>query len=402
VSLAEQYAAAADEAPRVNAPRGWEPGVKYEPTGDMLVTTPPTAELDGGQDEWRAIVENMGLTVPDGYRVRLVEAKHDPAAWTRDTPAQDKAVTRPVWRLRFAVEPDPGLTDDTDLADIAALIRSHKKKPPQPRQGRGGSFVVVPADWQVGKTGSGGGTDDLVKRVLGQFDRMEDRIRDLRKLGYSLNDGYWLDAGDIVEGFNNAVAQHQTNDLAMTRQIRVARRLSLEGLGRLARTHSKVTAAACGSNHCQVRIGKDRAADPGDDWGIEILTQIADAYALNPDVYGHVEFRVPETWRETLAIEVEGRVVGLTHGHQAKPGQIASWWRGQSHGRQPVADADILVSGHYHSLLIQHTGNGRTHIQAPTSDAGSDWFTNNTGEVSQTGLLTFVVTPDGWEQLAVL
>jgi hypothetical protein len=388
-------------APRVTAPRGWEPGVKYEPSGDMLVTTPPTADLDGGQEEWRALVVGMGLTVPDGYRVRLVEAKHDPAAWHRDTDGAD-AVTRPVWRLRFAVEPDPGTAADDDLTNIAALIRGHKRKPPQPRTGRGGSFVVVPADWQVGKTGSGGGSPELVGRVMAQFDRMEDRVRDLRKLGYALNDGYWLDAGDIIEGFNNAAAQQQTNDLAKTRQVRVGRRLSLEGIGRLSRMHSKVTAASCGSNHCQERIGKNQAADPGDDWGIEILTSIADAYALNPDTYAHVDFLVPETWRETLALQIEGRIVGLTHGHQAKPGQLAAWWRGQSHGRQPVADADILISGHYHSLLVQHTGNGRTHIQAPTSDAGSDWFTNNTGEVSQTGLLTFVVTEGGWEQLAVL
>jgi hypothetical protein len=387
-------------APRVNAPRGWEPGVRYEPSGDMLVTTPPTADLDGGQDEWRKLVTDMGLTVPDGYRVRLVEAKHDPAAWTRQEQGE-KAVTRPVWRLRFAVEPDPGATDDDDLAQIAALIRSHKRKPPAPREG-GGSFVVVPADWQVGKTGDGGGSAELVERVMGQFDRLEQRVKDLRRLGYGLKSGYWLDAGDIIEGFNNATAQQQTNDLAKTRQVRVARRLSIEGIGRMARLFPEVTAASCGSNHCQERIGKDRAADPGDDWGIEILTQIADAYALNPEVYGHVEFRVPETWRETLALEIEGRIVGLTHGHQAKPGQLAAWWRGQSHGRQPVADADILVSGHYHSLLVAHTGNGRTHIQAPTSDAGSDWFTNQTGEVSQTGLLTFVVTPDGWDQLAVL
>ena len=401
MSLADDLAASVPEAPRPKVPKGWEPGVKYEPSGDMLVTTPPTSDLDGGQDEWRALVTAMGLTVPDGYRVRLVEAKHDPAAWQRDAVGED-AVTRPVWRLRFAVEPDPGSAEDTDLAAIAAMIRTHKRKPPEPRDGKPSSFVVVPADWQVGKTGSNGGTEELVERVLAQFDRMEQRVKDLRRLGYALNTGYWLDAGDIIEGFSNVAAQHQTNDLAMTRQIRVARRLSLEGIGRLSRMHKAVTAASCGSNHCQVRIGKDRANDPGDDWGLEILTQVADSYALNPEVYGHVEFRVPERWRESLALEIEGRIVGLTHGHQAKPGQLASWWRGQSHGRQPVADADILVSGHYHSLLIQHTGNGRTHFQAPTSDAGSDWFTNNTGEVSQAGLLTFVVTPDGWEALDIL
>src|SRR5512139_1258953 len=161
--------------PRPVHPKGWEPGVRYEQSG-MLVTTPPSSALDGGEQEWRQQVEAMGLTVPDGYRVRLVEAKHDPAAWHRDTQGDD-AVTRPVWRLRFAVEPDPGsVLEDTDLAAIIAEVRKTRRKAPPAREG-GGSFVVVAGDLQVGKTGSGGGTEDLIKRVMGRFDRMEQRVR---------------------------------------------------------------------------------------------------------------------------------------------------------------------------------------------------------------------------------
>jgi hypothetical protein len=45
--------------------------------------------------------------------------RYDPAAWHRDEQGDD-AVTRPVWRYRFIVEPDPG---EMSHDDIDALIR---------------------------------------------------------------------------------------------------------------------------------------------------------------------------------------------------------------------------------------------------------------------------------------
>ena len=66
---------------RVAAPSGWEPGVKFQADGTRIVTLPPSVEL-GDESSWTAAVESLGVTVPSGFRVRLVEAKYDPAAWT--------------------------------------------------------------------------------------------------------------------------------------------------------------------------------------------------------------------------------------------------------------------------------------------------------------------------------
>jgi hypothetical protein len=98
-----------------------------------------------------------------------------------------------------------------------------------------------------------------------------------------------------------------------------------------------------------------------------------------------------------------GTVVGLTHGHQyPRPEKAADWWKGQTFGRQPIADAKILVSGHYHHFRAQQLGAGRLWVQAPTLDNGSDWWAMRSGEVSQPGLLVFSVTADGWDDLRIL
>ena len=74
-------------------------------------------------------------------------------------------------------------------------------------------------------------------------------------------------------------------------------------------------------------------------------------------------------------------------------------------GRQPVADATLLLSGHYHHLIVSEA-TGRTFVQVPAMDGGSEWFTATTGQHSPPGMLTLGVGtaygPRGWGDLAVL
>jgi len=89
-----------------STPKGWEAGIKFEPNGSRLITLPAGPEL-GDESTWAAAVQALGVSVPDGFRIRLVEAKFDPVAWTRDDADQANAVTRAVWRYRFVVEVAP-------------------------------------------------------------------------------------------------------------------------------------------------------------------------------------------------------------------------------------------------------------------------------------------------------
>ncbi|MGW2550117.1 hypothetical protein [Streptomyces sp. NPDC001635] len=386
-----------------SVPRGWEEGVRYEPGGTMVVTAPPAETPPAGEADWRERVEEMGLAIPDGFRVRLVEARHDPAAWHRDAQGED-AVTRAVWRCRYLIEPARPAWMSVD--DVDALVRDAMRRRRKPRTAvdtADRALVVVYADAQAGKVGRDGGTPELIARIADRFDRLDDHIRDLKSVGRAPTVAYWADAGDCVEGFENTTQQAFTNDLTLTEMIRVHRRVTFEGLDRLAGRFGRVVAATCGSNHGRVRRGKDAVGPPVDDWGIEVMSQVADAYARNQDAYGHVSFVVPERWRDTVSLDVAGTIVGLAHGHQyPRPEKAGDWWRAQTFGRQPVADAQILITGHFHHFRAQQLGNGRLHIQAPTLDSGSDWYTVRSGEVSQQGLLVFSVTPDGWDDLRIL
>ncbi|WP_229890662.1 hypothetical protein [Streptomyces mashuensis] len=386
-----------------SAPRGWEAGVCYEPGGTMVVTAPADEQPPNSEADWRTRVEDLGLAIPDGWKVRLVEARHDPAAWHRDAQGED-AVTRAVWRCRYIVEPaTPAWLSAGDVDTLVRDAMRRRRKPRAAADTAERALVVVYADAQAGKVGRAGGTPELIGRVAERFDRLDDHIRGLKAIGQGPTAAYWMDAGDCVENYENTAQQAYTNDLTMTEMIRVHRRITFEGLDRLAGRFDRVVAATCGSNHGRVRRGREAVGPPSDDWGIEVMSQIADAYAHNPDSYGHVSFVVPERWRETVSLNVAGTTVGLAHGHQyARPEKASDWWRSQSFGRQAIADAAILITGHFHHFRATQLGAGRLHIQAPTLDNGSDWYTARSGEVSSTGLLVFSVGPDGWDHLRLL
>ena len=75
---------------------------------------------------------------------------------------------------------------------------------------------------------------------------------------------------------------------------------------------------------------------------------------------------------------------------------VATWWRGQAFGRQPVADATLLIHGHWHHLRVTELGStprgtSRFLVMAPTMDNGSGWWRKMTGEDSVPGLGTLIL-----------
>lgn len=407
-------------------PKGWEPGVRFLDAGAMMVTTPATTlNLQRDESAWTSFVEEqLGLELPAGFVAILKEAKYDPAAWHRDTefleyPDKDAgggrksswtkapAVTRPVWRYKFAIELASEKLHNEDVAAIIAEIMAVRRTRPNAPAAETArrALNVVFADPQAGKVALMGGTRALAQRIGDCFDMLEDHIRDLDAVGRPASEATWWDGGDCIEGFSNVKAQQQTNDLSLTQMIRAHRRFSFAGLDLLSERFSSVQALTAGSNHARVREGKDPVNRNDDDWGIEVLSQLQDAYSRNPDAYGHVRFGYPNAWRDSLAVDSGGLEIGLAHGHQFSNGSdkaVKDWWKDQTFGEQPVANARVLLSGHFHHWATREMGNGRLWIQAPTLDNGSDWFTGIKGEVSHPGLLVFSSTEHGWDDLRIL
>jgi hypothetical protein len=279
--------------------------------------------------------------------------------------------------------------------DLPALLAEVKKTKVKPRESKPGSaLVVVWADPQLGKSDSRGGTLELLTRVAEKRAALSDYIKK-----HKTSSAFVMNAGDAVEGFENVAAQAFTNDLSLMDQIDLEATLEWQLLELLVKTHGRVVSAAVPSNHAAWRSGKQALGKPSDDWGLFIQKQLAKMSDL---VGWNVEFVRPEDWSESLVIDVNGTMVGLAHGHRASsPDAIPKWWAGQVHGGQPLAHADVLVSGHYHHLRIQpsgrnpFTGRSKWWLQAPTLDNGSSWWRNVSGDDSDPGLLVFTVDDQG-------
>jgi hypothetical protein len=142
-----------------------------------------------------------------------------------------------------------------------------------------------------------------------------------------------------------------------------------------------------------------------DNLDVGVVEQVWDVLQANPERYANVTAVFPEDY--TLVLDVAGVTVGWLHGHGTSggPQQMETWWAKQTLGRQPVGDATVLVTGHYHHFKLSEAS-GRTWMQCPAFDPGSSWWTHKTGQSSPAGLLTFVAGegcgPRGWDDLKVI
>jgi hypothetical protein len=251
----------------------------------------------------------------------------------------------------------------------------------------------------VGKVDYRGNSSTLFERVQLMQARLIEQVKREKP-----EQVIFADLGDTVENFYNAnsAQQHYSNDLSIMEQVDLATTLAWQTIRGLAELVPTLTYASVGSNHCQFRGANGKAiGKPTDDWGVFIGRQLARlAGEIGAD---HIRFVEPQAWDESLALDVFGdgfHILGIMHGHQAaRPEAIGDWWRKQSFGRQPVADASLLVHGHWHHLRVQELGSvdrgdkvaSRFIVMAPTMDNGSGWFRMNSGEDSIPGLATLIL-----------
>ncbi|CAN7265895.1 hypothetical protein LJR186_001212 [Microbacterium foliorum] len=284
----------------------------------------------------------------------------------------------------------------SDVIDLPSLYAAAKGRKPQtlaaPDNDR--TMVVVLADVQAGKTGSRGGTPELVQRLAETRARLEKRLRARRPRRLVL-----AEAGDLFEGFNSGGDPAFNNDLSLAQQMDLVATELFEFV-KLMQRFGPVEVVTVTSNHTAWRAGKQQLGRPADDLGLLVHRQVA-KLAQASGLNAHWNF--PREYDDSIAIDVGGAVIGMVHGNQFSPGKAIDWWAKQQHGGQPVGQADILITGHYHHLVVQptgrsaRTGKAKWWLQAPTLDNGSDWFRNLAGDDSDPGLLVFDITEDGFE-----
>jgi hypothetical protein len=369
-----------EPAPKVTPPKDWRPAVQFDGTiGEA--TTPPTT---GNQPNFNEFLIEQGF---DPSKIEI----YGPIRTSR-WQQREGGEWLVSWRFNFRTRSEV----EIDLPTLYAQAKK-TKLPVRKETKEGKAYVIVPADFQVGKTGSRGNTQDLIARVFESYERIEQKLKQGKYEKVVI-----LDAGDMIESVSNkaSMAQLDSNDLSPFQQQDLAAAL-LWDLVKIAHKYAPVTYASVGSNHCQFRVNGQAVGKPGlDDVGIVILQQLR---RLSTELGMDVTYLIPEPYDESLAFDVFGdnfHVLALAHGHQAKrPAGMEAWLQKQSFGLGPTSSFTTFVSGHFHYLKVEelglsHNGGSRYWVQASTSDNGSDWYRLSSGSESVTGIVCFELERD--------
>lgn len=371
-------------------PKGWEPGITWDPT---TATGSITATLldDHTTGIWAELIADWGL---DPKYVGIVEGSVQVRGW--DAPIGGGEVRR----MRYYKATLTALSHAHDRADVDALCAEIKRRKPAKRPtttDTNRALIVALSDFQVGK-GEGDGSEGTVNRILASLDALVAHVRTLRKAGRPVDTVYLCDLGDLVEQCSGHYAMQAFSvDLDRREQMRVTRRLIMAYIDALLPLVDRIVCVAVPGNHGENRNSSGKAYTTfTDNDDLAVFDGVAEAMAANPERYDRVTVMCADTLSTTF--DAAGVVIGLTHMHQAKGGgsiqqRVLKWWAGHALGRGQVHDADILVTGHYHHLVIDESC-GRTWFQCPAQDPGSAWFTEGTGQHSPTGMLAFCVSDE--------
>ncbi len=373
-----------EPAPRVTSPKPVRPGIQFDGTLGEATTPGYTNE-------------------PENFDEFLLDAGLEPATIevippVRTSRWQQQQNGELIWltSYRFTFRRKQ---EALDLLPLARLIKDNQPSAKPLKDTTDSCLVVLWSDLQVGKVDQHGGTPELVARLQKTLSSVLRQIADEKP-----SQAILADLGDMIENFQNVASMQQnyTNDLSIMEQVDLSVSLTWTALASIAAMVPQVTYASVGSNHCQFRAANGKPiGKPTDDWGIFIGRQLARLATESNTT--NIRFLEPQPHHESLAIDVFGdgyHVLGIVHGHQAKrPDQMATWWRGQAFGRQPVADASLLIHGHFHHLRVTECGSvirgddlaSRFIVMAPTIDNGSSYYRLTTGEDSVPGLATLTL-----------
>jgi hypothetical protein len=251
--------------------------------------------------------------------------------------------------------------------------------------------VLNMADLQIGKANQRwGGTPETLASARLSATRFVEHV-----IANGIRTVVLVDNGDPIENCFNVPAQLVTNDLSVPDQIKTFRRLMLEIIKLVAPHVDNLFYVTVPSNHGAHRTGyKSPGGTVDADFGVEISYALEDATSLSPYLE-HIVYVRPRPLDETSELSVAGTKLAFSHGHQS--GGVfrhGDWWKGMDHGRMAGWDADIFVFGHFHTQAVYQSGDGRWVVGTASSDPGSDWYTNRTGESSTRGMTAFDLDPE--------
>lgn len=398
-----EYLEANTPVQRAKNPSGWEPGIVWNGKEGEITTGPVEREPD--KAFWAVLVEDWGL---DASTTEVVDGTVQLRAW--DVNVGDGVVKR-MQHYKASIR---SRRPSEDRTDVDALIATIGKKKPSKRlwEPSEGSTLVIPfSDWQIGK-GEGGGTEATIARIEQAFDEIEEYIKERRQIGKPIDTVVAIGMGDMIENCTGHYPMQTFSvDLDRRSQKRIVRRLLLNFVDRMVKLLIRLVLGAVPGNHGENRVIGKAFTSLQDNDDLAVFEELAEILAANPERYANVHIPLGAIADDlTMTLDINGINVGFAHGHQMKGGggsqsKIEGWWKGQALGRQRVADAQILVTGHLHHFILSES-TGRTVIQCPAMDGGSQWYAGTSGRGSPAGTVVFCVGKEygdrGWGDMRIL
>ena len=379
---------------RNDAPTGFEAGVSWSDKSKSGTIT--SRALKVNQDpNWDEHLTQWGYD-PNKFKVKKDTLQF--RCWDANFGVDDtgEPIIETLYYYRCDIELKNPETNDTDYVQLVKEIKKHKKAPKQQKLDKDYSMVVCLADWQIGVRK----TEKIMERVLQSVDDVEDRIKELKKMGVKPDQLTIYNLGDLVEncGVNNWYAnQIATLDVPNVReQMMIARRLVMKCIERWTKHFDKVLIISTPSNHGQTRSGGKAVTDENaDNLDLQLFDNIAEMCAVSP-AYKHIKFVIPER-SYAVTLDIKNIRISACHGHQFPAGQTAyakakNWAKNQALADTTTGQFDILLNGHLHHFSWVNEST-RHFIQAPCMlpPDENDWFSAKYGSVSNAGCLTFVV-----------
>lgn len=368
-------------------PQGWEPIVLGERGG--YITTAPQ---ETPPKDWNAFLSEL---LPEG----MDAADYDVDGESVEMRAWDGNVGGGELKrfYYFKARIKRKSLFDKGSAELNELIKSAKqaKRNIEPEGESDRTYFCQITDLQSGQA-DGDGPAGMIGRALELTEIIKQDIKQLKKAGTPASEIFLPITGDLVEGIIGWYElQVFSVKLDRREQVKLVRRLITEILISLSKLGLPIHVAVVPGNHGENRHNGKAFTTLSDNDDLAAVEMVAEAFAL-AGIEG-ITFSFPASDRLSLTVEVQGWVVGLTHGHLARgagnpEAKILSWFKSMAAAREPIGDADILFTGHYHSGKFSQLVGDTEWVQGGALCDASAWFSQSSGLVGDPLVMKGTIT----------
>jgi len=294
------------------------------------------------------------------------------------------------YKARFARIKGP-LNVNDDLDSVLERIRGIQLVRKTLGSGLGEPVVYVhqQGDEQIGKK-EGGGIPGVTARAEDVVQQSYDRLKHLLASGANVTDILDVANGDTVENIFGHYPSQQRTTATLRKQMKAGRDLDIMRTKAFAEFGIPMTKVYCTDNHGEMRqsIGQSPYTSESDNLTLILAETVRDVLDQSA-ISDQITWKIPHDQWWTL-VSINGMNVAVGHGHKAV-GKLEEWVKKQRDYLHFHFDfkAHLALLGHKHHFMSQDVS-GTTLIQTPSLDGGSPFFAAMQGNVSKTGVVTYL------------